>query len=399
METGIAAANSQAGLASGRNDAERNVVLIPGTQVQFSETEIFREQLDWVKPGCPTIWDCLKEAMPESEVVYAHGYHIAGENQDEFPEALEICKDVDLIILTLGEKFSSGTIVTMGEGVDAADINLPACQDSFIREAAKLNCPLIGIHFGGRPISSDTADQYLNAIIEAWNPAEGAGVAVTDALLGKYNPSGKMPVTTAWNAGQIPVYYYHPNGSSWHQGVGVGFQNYVDLPHEPRYYFGYGLSYTSFRYEKFCVNGENKEITQVAPDEVFSVSCLITNTGSMPGTEVVQLYFRDPYASVLRPVQQLQGFARVDLEPGQTKKVIFFCGPSQTAFLDRDMRWKIEEGKIHLLIGASSEDLRLRGEIYITENCFIEGKERTFFAEAVCESIQPDADKTKEREL
>ena len=101
---------------------------------------------------------------------------------------------------------------------------------------------MVGIHFDGRPVSSDAADQYLDAILEAWNPAEYAAQAVTEVLCGQVNPSGKMPVTTARCAGQIPVYYNHPNGSSWHQGESCGFRNYVDIPHEPRYYFGHGLS-------------------------------------------------------------------------------------------------------------------------------------------------------------
>lgn len=153
------------------------------------------------------------------------------------------------MILTLGGKNGSGSVATMGEGVDGTDINLPPCQDAFIREAKKYGKPLIGVHFDGRPISSDTADELLDAIVEAWTPAVFGAEAVANVLTGKYNPSGKLPLSVARSAGQIPIYYNHPNGSAWHQGASIGFQDYVDMPHTPRYFFGHGLSYTTFLYE------------------------------------------------------------------------------------------------------------------------------------------------------
>ncbi|RHP34337.1 glycoside hydrolase family 3 N-terminal domain-containing protein [Lachnotalea sp. AF33-28] len=380
-EASAAASNSQAGIAENDASNARGAVLIPGTQVQFSETEIFKQQLDWVKTDCPTLLTCLQKALPDTEVVYAHGYQIVGDNRDEFAEALEVCKDADVILLTLGGKNGGGSVSTMGEGVDSADINIAGCQDSFIREAAKLGHPMVGIHFDGRPVSSDAADQYLDAILEAWNPAEYAAQAVTEVLCGQVNPSGKMPVTTARCAGQIPVYYNHPNGSSWHQGESCGFRNYVDIPHEPRYYFGHGLSYTTFSYSNLKVNGSEQEAQPVSPKEKVMISCDITNTGKLAGTEIVQLYLKDTFASMLRPVQELQGFARVALEPGETKTVTFACAPSQMAFLTRDMRWKVEAGKIEVFIGASSVDLRLQNSFIITEDDFPVGREREFWAE------------------
>ncbi len=136
----------------------------------------------------------------------------------------------------------------MGEGIDSSNINLPECQDAFIKKAATYKKTLIGIHFDGRPISSDAADEYLDAILEAWNPAETGAEAIVSVLLGEVNPGGKLPVSVAYHAGQIPIYYNHPHGSAWHQGGSIGFANYVDLPHTPRYFFGHGLSYTQFEY-------------------------------------------------------------------------------------------------------------------------------------------------------
>ena len=159
-----------------------------------------------------------------------------------------------------GGKNGSGSIATMGEGVDGTNINLPACQDAFIREARKLGKPLIGIHFDGRPISSDTADECLDAILECWNPCVYTAEAVTDALLGTWNPSGKMLLSTARCAGQIPVYYNHPNGSMWTQSPSIGFADYVDCPHRPRYCFGHGLSYTAFAYSDLTLDKKETNV-------------------------------------------------------------------------------------------------------------------------------------------
>ena len=207
-------------------------------------------------------------------------------------EALEAAKGADLVLLTLGGKHGTCSMSSMGEGVDAANINLPPCQDAFIAEVSKMRLPIVGIHLDGRPISSDTADHTLNAILEAWSPAECGAEAIVDVLLGTYNPGGKLPVSVARSAGQIPIVYNHPYGSAWHQEGSIGFVNYVDMPHTPRYPFGYGLSYTSFAYENLTVSN-----TEAAPDGSVVISCSIQNTGICAGTEIVQLYIRDEQAA------------------------------------------------------------------------------------------------------
>ena len=198
---------------------------------------------------------------------------------------------------------------------------------------------MIGVHLDGRPISSDTADEYLNAILEAWSPAECGAEAIVDTLLGKNNPAGRLPVSVPYHAGQIPVYYNHPNGSCWHQAQSSGFQDYVDLPHKPRYCFGYGLSYTQFRYDRFTLSK-----AEIQPGEALEISTEITNVGTVAGDEVVQLYVSDCFASRTRPVQELVGFCRVHMKAGETKLIRFTLMPDQLAFLDQDMRWKIEKG-------------------------------------------------------
>lgn len=279
-----------------------------------------------------------------------------------------------MILVTLGGKYGTGSIASMGEGIDATDINLPKCQDDFIQKAAELGIPMVGVHFGGRPVSSDAADEKLNALAEAWTLSEASAEAVGEVLTGEYNPSGKLPVCVAYNAGQIPIYYNHPWGTAWHLAESIGFPDYVDCPHTPRYFFGHGLSYTSYEYKALKINQK-----ETRPDTPVEISFKVKNTGKYAGTEIAQLYIRDIYASQTRPVKELAGFKRVLLNPGEEKKVVFTLHPSQMAFLDRDMKWKIEKGEIQVEIGSSSEDIRLKDAFQITEDAWINGKKRAFY--------------------
>ncbi len=235
---------------------------------------------------------------------------------------------------------------------------------------------MVGIHLNGRPISSDAADQYLDAILEAWNPSEMGAEAIVQVLTGEYNPGGKLPVCVARNAGQIPVYYNHQNGSAWHQGGSIGFAEYVDMPHTPRYFFGHGLSYTKFAY-----SGLQIAQSSVKPEDTVAITVEIENTGKVKGDEVVQLYLRDVYASMTRPVKELAGFKRIMLEPGEKRQVCFHLQCSQTAFLDSHMQWKVEKGQFEVQIGSSSEDIRQRGSFTITQDRIVDGKSRGMYAD------------------
>ena len=375
MEEAVhAVANSIAGLKSGSVEGHK-MLTVPGTQIQSDETEEFDAILRLQKPQCKSLLEMLREKLPDAEITYAYGYAIAGDDLSHIEEALEAVKNADVVIMTLGGKHGSCSVASMGEGVDGTDINLPMCQDTFIRRAAELGKPMIGVHFNGRPISSDAADTYLDAILEAWNPSEMGAEAITQVLLGEYNPGGKLPVCVARNAGQIPIYYNHPTGSAWHQGESIGFRDYVDMPHTPRYFFGHGLSYTTFEYKNLKLSEK-----EIAPQGEIDIELTIENTGKYDGDEVVQLYIRDPYASVTRPVKELAGFSRVHLKAGEKKKVHFTMQASQSAFLDRDLKWKVEKGEIEVQVGSSSEDIRLADSFTIAENAWIEGRERGFCA-------------------
>lgn len=376
VEETLASKWSMAGTGSVDNTSA-DMKLVPGTCVEEDEGDRFDEVLRRLRPECRTLAEALRSELPNTEILTAKGYHKAGADESLFDEALEAAEKADVIILTLGGKNGTGSVATMGEGVDASSINLPACQDAFIRRAYELHKPMIGVHFDGRPISSDTADELLDAIVEAWLPATFGAESVVAVLSGKHNPSGKLPLTVARSAGQIPIYYNHPKGSCWNQGGSIGFQDYVDAPHRPRYPFGHGLSYTEFRYDDLTIDR-----TEIAPHGAAAISLRVKNVGSVAGTEIVQLYLRDTHASMNRPVKELQGFTRVQMEPGEEKRVRFTVCPSQMAFLDENMQWKIEKGELAVQLGSSSEDIRLEGSLFVSEDAWIDGRTRALWAEA-----------------
>ena len=375
VEAVYAVANSIAGMESG-NVNEHGVQTVPGTQIQSDETEEFDRILRHQKPACKSLLEELKSRFAKADIRYAYGYPIAGDDVSHFEEALELVQNADLVIMTLGGKHGSCSVASMGEGVDSTDINLPYCQEEFIRRASVYGKPMVGVHMDGRPISSDAADTYLNAIIEAWNPSEMGAEAITQVLAGDYNPGGKLPVSVAYNAGQIPIYYNHPNGSAYHQGASIGFPNYVNTPHTPRYFFGHGLSYTEFTYRALTLSKKC-----FGPEEIIDICVTLENTGMRSGDEVVQLYVSDVFASMTRPWMELAGFMRVQLSPGAVKNVHFSMKASQLAFLDENMRWKVESGVIQILVGSSSEDIRLTDQIEILEDGYVEGKARGFYAD------------------
>ncbi|MFD2329347.1 glycoside hydrolase family 3 N-terminal domain-containing protein [Cohnella sp. GCM10020058] len=360
--------------------SDNNRYTYPGSivQVESAKTE------ELVRKHYPTSNNLLQQIMkacPNAEVTYAYGYAYAGNDSSMHEEALAAAAKADVVVLTLGGKHGWGMFCTTGEGIDSTNIGLPECQESFIRKLAALNKPAVAVHFDGRPISSDAADRHLDAIIEAWNPGQYGAEAVTDILFGDYNPAGRLPVSIAYNAGQVPLFYNHDHGSSYHVGTANEYTSYLDCPREPRYYFGHGLSYTSFRYSNLTVSKET-----YAPTEQVNVTIDLTNTGEVFGEEVVQLYIRDKYASVVRPVQELAGFLRVPLQPNETKTVRFSMDPSQFAFLDTAMAWKIEAGEFEVMIGASAHDIREKGTFRIRSDLFIDGKTRGFYAEAKIQS-------------
>ena len=373
--------NTMAGLVG----AESEEPTYPGTHVfrEDAYAELYEKTLRAMFPDCRTLTEELQLRYPASEIVFAKGYDYAGTDEGGFSEALKACEEADLIVLALGGKCGTGARCSMGENVNAINIGLPPAQEKFIRLAAKFRKPMVGVHFDGRPVSSDAADECLNAILECWNPSQFGAKAAVSILAGDRVPSGKLPVTVVHSAGQLPLYFSQPFGSGYHPNEFYKDSVYMDSPYRPRYYFGFGLSYTQFDYAELCIDK-----LQAKCGDVLHVSAAIQNVGEYDGEEIVQLYMTDTYASVARPSKQLLGFARVPLVKGECKRVEFMVDIRQFAFLDEDMRWKIECGEIVLMLGSSSEDIRLSGSVYILEDAFIGGKDKAFFATVASKQIK-----------
>ena len=377
-ESFVAQRNSIAGIgATGQLIMKDDIPTYPGTQIQPDETDDFDAVLRKQKPDCPSILDELKRQLPDVEFIYSYGYPVAGDDKSHYKEALAAIESADAAILVLGGKWSSGSISTTGEGVDTTNINLPECQEDFIKFAAKAGKPMVGIHLDGRPISSDAADEFLNAILEAWAPSEAGAKAIAHVITGAVNPSGKLPVSVARNAGQIPVFYNHPNGSSTHQATSIGFTDYVDMPHAPRYPFGYGLSYTEFEYSDIAADRTEAD---AGTDEAVTVTFTVTNVGSTAGCEVAQLYLKDVRSGMVRPNMELAGFKRIELAPSESRQVSLKIHPSQSAYLDLAMKWKVEAGEIGIMVGAASDDIRLQTSYNIKNTVHIDGRSRKFYS-------------------
>ena len=216
--------------------------------------------------------------------------------------------------------------------------------------------PTVVVLIGGRVFALPWIAAHVPAVLEAWLPGEEGGGAIADVLFGAVNPSGRLPISMPRTVGQVPVYYGHKSGGGRSQMLG----DYSDGPTAPLYPFGHGLSYSHFTYADLTISP-----ARAAADAPIAIACTVANDGARAGEEVVQLYVRDPVASVTRPVKQLVGFARVALAPGASRRVTFRLDPSQLAFYDAAMRFIVEPGDFQVMIGASSADIRLDGSFAI----------------------------------
>ena len=286
------------------------------------------------------------KASDDSKILFAKGCDINGDSNYGFKEAIETANKSDVVILALGE---SGNMT--GEASSRSNIDLPGVQETLASEIYKTGKPIIVVLMNGRPLAINWLSENIPAILETWFLGIQTGNAIADVLFGDYNPSGKLPVTFPRSAGQIPIYYNHKStgrpGSDY-----VRFSSkYFDLPITPLYPFGFGLSYTKFEYDKIKLSSE-----KISPNDELKVSVNIKNAGNYDGEEVVQLYIKDDFASVTRPVKELKGFQKIYIKKGETKTVEFTIGKEQIAFYDQDMNRTVEPGTFKVYVGTNSVD-------------------------------------------
>ena len=236
------------------------------------------------------------------------------------------------------------------------DLKLTGVQNELIKAIQATGTPTIVVLVNGRPLTVNWAQENVPAILEAWLPGEEGAEALAEIIFGDASPSGKLPISFPRHVGQVPIYHNHkPSGGKSHWK-----EAYADESNKPLYPFGYGLSYTTFKLDNLQLSK-----TELATDDTIHVSVDVSNIGQMAGDEVVQLYIQDLFASITRPVQDLKGFKRVHLFPGETKTVLFTLDASQFGFYDANMDFVVEPGTIRIMVGSSSDDLPLQADIEV----------------------------------
>ena len=266
-------------------------------------------------------------------------------------EAISISADADVIVAALGEGAESS-----GESASKSDIDIPYAQKRLLKALLATGKPVVLVLFNGRPLTLSWETENVSTILDVWFAGSEAGDAIADALLGKVNPSGKLSMSFPRNVGQIPVYYNHKNTGRPLTGKWFAkFQsNYIDVPNDPLYPFGYGLSYTQFEYGNIELSAK-----QLKGNQTLTVTVPVKNTGKYAGKEVVQLYIRDEVGSITRPVQELKGFNKIELAPGETKNVSFNITPELLKFYNGDLKFDWESGDFQIMIGTNSKDVQI----------------------------------------
>jgi beta-glucosidase len=257
---------------------------------------------------------------------------------------LAAAKKADIVIMALGEEG-----LMSGEAASRSDIHLPGVQEDLLKAIAALGKPVIVVLMNGRPLILDQVDLNAQAVLETWFLGTEGGNAIADVLFGKYNPSGKLPMTFPRNMGQIPIHYNVKSTGRPFDAANKYTSKYLDGSNEPLYPFGFGLSYTKFEYSSIALN--DKIMTKNNPVE-FSVT--VKNIGAVAGEEVVQLYIRDLVASVTRPVRELKRFEKIYLIPGEEKMIKFTLSPEDLLFYNPQNLPIWEPGDFDVFIGGSS---------------------------------------------
>ena len=290
--------------------------------------------------GC----EVVSANWPESEVLPEP---LTNEERSQIDEAVEAAKNSEVAVVVLGD---SGR--TVGESASRTSLDLPGRQLELVQAVYSTGKPVVVVLLNGRPMSINWVDKYVPGIIEAWFPGAQGGTAIAEVLFGDYNPSGKLTMTFPKTVGQIPFNFPTKPNAQWE-----GEKSRVN---GALYYFGHGLSYTKFAYSNLKINPARQKAAGLV-----NVSFDVRNAGAREGVDIVQLYTRDLVSSVTTYEKNLRAFARVSLRPNETKTVTFTLKPADLSLWDRNMKFVVEPGKFRVMIGASSEDIRLSDEFEI----------------------------------
>lgn len=308
-------------------------------------------------PPILTVLEGLRTlADPATQLLFAPGCDNLEPDRSGFEEAARLAQQADAVVLVLGDRSGLLPHCTTGETRDSASLRLPGVQNELAQAILETGKPVVVVLVTGRPYAIPELDARADAILEAWLPGDEGGMAIAEVLFGEHNPGGKLPITFPRSVGQTPIFYNHKPSAMHSHWYG----DYVDEPVQPLYPFGHGLSYTTFAYDRLTIAP-----LQTTLGGTVKISLDVRNSGSRRGDEVVQLYVHDEFASLPRPVKELKGYLRLTLEPGECKTVTFHLPVNQLAFYDHDFKLTLEPGRMEVLLGSSSEDIRLHGSFEI----------------------------------
>lgn len=300
-----------------------------------------------------TLKDGIINKIGQDRVVVAKGCGILDGSDEEIKEATVLAKTADVIVLALGEDQDMS-----GEGGCRTNITLPGRQLELAKEILKLGKKTAVVLINGRPMDITELNGLAPAILEAWFPGTEGGNAIADILFGDINPTGRLSMAIPYNVGQLPIYYNHFNTGRpkpTEESQERYCSHYLDAPNRPLYPFGFGLDYTSFEYSNFTLDK-----TELTNDDEIKATITVKNIGTKKGQEIVQLYIRDISASVVRPVKELKGFKRIQLEAGQSTTVEFKITEEMLRFYNHKLEFKSEKGNFHVMIGRNALDVQMK---------------------------------------
>jgi beta-glucosidase len=294
-----------------------------------------------------TLLTGIKNAVSSStSIKYAKGTGIKDSSTAGFGKAKKIASWADVAVVALGESRAMS-----GEAASRARIDLPGNQLALLKALQKTGTPVVLVLMNGRPLAISWPAKHIPAILETWFAGTEGGPAISDVLFGDYNPSGRLTATFPRFVGQVPLFYDHKNTGRPAEPNNKYTSKYLDIPTTPLYPFGFGLSYTTFKYKHLSLGADT-----IGMGDSLHVSVDVTNTGQRAGKATAQLYIRDMVGSVTRPVKELKGFKKVKLQPGQTKRIHFILTPKKLSFYNIDMKFVEEPGNFKVMVGSSSRN-------------------------------------------